>query len=142
MSDDFLKARRIVLIFHGVDTFANITLNNNTIGEISNMFLRYMFDVTDYIEVRRSNECESMRTDNVSCSCENFQEGRNLLKVAFRSAVKVAEDLYNEQKKSYIVQPVCVPKEYNGICHVNHIRKMQASFSWDWGPAFPSFGIW
>ncbi|XP_032664482.1 beta-mannosidase [Odontomachus brunneus] len=119
VSDDFLRARRIVLIFHGVDTFANITLNNHAIGETSNMFLRYMFDVTNYIE-----------------------EGKNVLKVAFRSAVKVAEDLYNEQKKSYIVQPVCVPKEYNGICHVNHIRKMQASFSWDWGPAFPSIGIW
>lgn len=70
------------------------------------------------------------------------QEGQNLLQVAFRSAVKVAEDLYNEQKKSYIVPPVCIPKEYNGQCHVNHIRKMQASFSWDWGPAFPSVGIW
>lgn len=71
-----------------------------------------------------------------------MQKGQNLLKVIFRSAVKVAEDLYNEQKKNYVVPPVCVPKEYNGQCHINHIRKMQASFSWDWGPAFPSIGIW
>lgn len=71
-----------------------------------------------------------------------IQEKGNVLKVAFHSAVKIAEDLYNEQKKDYVVPPVCVPKEYNGQCHVNHIRKMQASFSWDWGPAFPSIGIW
>ncbi|XP_014472707.1 PREDICTED: beta-mannosidase [Dinoponera quadriceps] len=116
---DFPKARRIVLVFHGVDTFSSITLNDRAVGETTNMFLRYTFDVTDHI-----------------------QEGQNILKVAFRSAVKVAEDLYNEQQRSYIVRPVCVPKEYNGVCHVNHIRKMQASFSWDWGPAFPSIGIW
>ncbi|WP_407807988.1 glycosyl hydrolase 2 galactose-binding domain-containing protein, partial [Staphylococcus aureus] len=28
------------------------------------------------------------------------------------------------------------------MCHANRIRKMQASFSWDWGPAFASVGIW
>ncbi|XP_067207111.1 beta-mannosidase [Linepithema humile] len=119
VSSNFLKARKVVLVFHGVDTFANVFLNNHAIGKTSNMFLRYIFDVTDYIK-----------------------EGQNLLKVAFRSAVKVAEDLYNKQKTDYVVPPVCVPKEYNGQCHVNHIRKMQASFSWDWGPAFPSIGIW
>jgi beta-mannosidase len=27
-------------------------------------------------------------------------------------------------------------------CQVNHLRKMQASFSWDWGPSFPTVGIW
>jgi len=71
-----------------------------------------------------------------------IQEKENLLKVAFRSAVKVAEDLYNKQREDYVVPPKCVPTLYNGECHVNHIRKMQASFSWDWGPAFPSIGIW
>ncbi|XP_025995175.1 beta-mannosidase isoform X2 [Solenopsis invicta] len=119
VNDNFLKARKIILVFHGVDTFANISLNNHAIGKTSNMFLRYSFDVTDFIK-----------------------KGQNLLEITFRSAVKVAEDLYNEQKKNYIVPPVCVPTEYNGQCHVNHIRKMQASFSWDWGPAFPSIGIW
>ena len=38
--------------------------------------------------------------------------------------------------------PACVPDDYHGECHANHIRKMQASFSWDWGPAFPGLGIW
>jgi beta-mannosidase len=31
---------------------------------------------------------------------------------------------------------------FQGVCHANHIRKMQASFSWDWGPAAPSVGLW
>lgn len=62
--------------------------------------------------------------------------------VLFSSAVKEAEALYTEQALKYVVPPKCVPSSYEGECHVNHIRKMQASFSWDWGPAFPSMGIW
>jgi beta-mannosidase len=31
---------------------------------------------------------------------------------------------------------------YNGECHMNLLRKMQASFAWDWGLAAPSMGIW
>jgi hypothetical protein len=31
---------------------------------------------------------------------------------------------------------------YQGEDHANHIRKMQSSFSWDSGPAFPTVGLW
>lgn len=31
---------------------------------------------------------------------------------------------------------------YNGECHMNLLRKMQASFAWDWGLAAPSMGLW
>lgn len=56
MNGNFLKARKIVLIFHGIDTFANVSLNDHAIGETSNMFLRYIFDVTDYIKVIKEIE--------------------------------------------------------------------------------------
>ncbi|KAI4490346.1 hypothetical protein M0802_010723 [Mischocyttarus mexicanus] len=109
----------VALIFHGLDTFATIFLNDHQIGKTSNMFLKYIFYIEEYLKI-----------------------GENVLKIIFQSPVKMAEDLYNNQSLRYIVPPKCVPKEYNGECHVNHIRKMQASFSWDWGPAFPSMGIW
>lgn len=54
----------------------------------------------------------------------------------------MAKESFKNQSKNYIVYPTCVPSSYNGECHVNHIRKMQASFSWDWGPAIPASGIW
>lgn len=38
--------------------------------------------------------------------------------------------------------PKCPPDVYNGECHMNLLRKMQASFAWDWGLAAPSMGIW
>ncbi|KAK0164385.1 hypothetical protein PV328_003021 [Microctonus aethiopoides] len=105
-----------------VDTFATITLNGQEIGKTSNMFTRYSFDIKDYLM--------------------NDKNKKNLLNVTIDSAVKVAESTYNNHAKNYIVYPKCVPDAYNGECHVNHIRKMQASFSWDWGPAIPSSGIW
>lgn len=37
--------------------------------------------------------------------------------------------------------PTCSHAIQNGECHVNFIRKMQCSFSWDWGPTFASSGI-
>ncbi|XP_076234908.1 beta-mannosidase [Calliopsis andreniformis] len=119
VDDTLLNFPKLMLVFHGLDTFATIFLNHQEIGLTSNMFLKYTFDATGYLK-----------------------EGENLLMVVFSSAVKKAEILYNEQALNYIVPPKCVPNSYNGECHVNHIRKMQASFSWDWGPAFPSMGIW
>ncbi|KAK9309394.1 hypothetical protein QLX08_000885 [Tetragonisca angustula] len=119
VNDTLLNAPKVVLIFHGVDTFATILLNGHEVGETSNMFLRYTFDVTKYLE-----------------------KEQNLLEIFFSSPVKIAEILYNKQALKYVIPPICNPDSYNGECHVNYIRKMQASFSWDWGPAFPSMGIW
>ena len=64
--------------------------------------------------------------------------------VAIQSPLKYSEDKYHEHNKSkgYVIPPACIPKELQGECHANFIRKMQASYAWDWGPAFPSVGIW
>ena len=40
------------------------------------------------------------------------------------------------------VPPECPPDVYHGECNANKLRKMQASFSWDWGLAAPSVGLW
>lgn len=72
----------------------------------------------------------------------SFKPGKNNITIRFQSSVHEARKLFEAQAKQYPILPVCVPPEYNGECHANHIRKMQAAFSWDWGPAFPSVGIW
>ncbi|XP_074102182.1 beta-mannosidase-like isoform X2 [Cotesia typhae] len=119
---NMLQAQKLLLIFHGIDTFSKIKLNGHEIGKTDNMFTRYAFDIKDYI------------TNNTSSS--------NELMVIIESSMKLAKDLYYNHSKKYIVYPKCVPKTYHGECHVNHIRKMQASFGWDWGPAIPTSGIW
>ncbi|XP_017784004.1 PREDICTED: beta-mannosidase isoform X2 [Nicrophorus vespilloides] len=110
---------QIYLVFEGIDTFAEVLVNGQTVGTTNNMFVRYEFDVKDQIEF-----------------------GKNCILVHFKSPVERADFFAKRQDKYYSVLPKCVPNEYHGECHVNHIRKMQASFSWDWGPAFPSMGIW
>ncbi|XP_031328549.1 beta-mannosidase-like [Photinus pyralis] len=116
---EILSHDNINLVFDGLDTFSTILVNNIKIGISQNMFVRYVFDVTPYLQL-----------------------GINVLTVQFKSPVIKAKELFKKQSSEYIVPPLCVPPEYNGECHVNHIRKMQASFGWDWGPAFPSMGIW
>ncbi|KAJ8675359.1 hypothetical protein QAD02_011145 [Eretmocerus hayati] len=115
----YFSASHIALIFYGIDTFSTILINGVEIGKTDNMFLRYSFDIKDKLKI-----------------------GSNELQVNLRSSVKESEKLYNVQSSKYVVPPKCVPKDYNGECHVNYIRKMQASYGWDWGAAFPSMGIW
>lgn len=72
----------------------------------------------------------------------NFQPGINFIEVRFSSPVEYAKELASKQDIEYPVPPQCPPNDYRGECHINQLRKMQASFSWDWGPALASVGIW
>uniref|UniRef100_A0A1B6DET4 beta-mannosidase n=1 Tax=Clastoptera arizonana TaxID=38151 RepID=A0A1B6DET4_9HEMI len=111
------KIQNIVLTFDGLDTVTNVSLNGQHIGNTDNMFVRYHFNVKPFLKV-----------------------GTNNLEIKFTSPIFAASA--RAQQSKYNIPPKCVPASYNGECHVNHLRKMQASFSWDWGPAFPSVGIW
>ncbi|KAK5647300.1 hypothetical protein RI129_002192 [Pyrocoelia pectoralis] len=119
VDEGVLLHTNIHLVFDGLDTFSNVFVNNIKIGTTENMFVRYVFDVAPYLSL-----------------------GSNTVEVRFISPVIKSRELFKKQSEEYVVPPLCVPAEYNGECHVNHIRKMQASFGWDWGPAFPSMGIW
>lgn len=69
-----------------------------------------------------------------------FVQGEeNFLQVKFKSPIKEA---LKQVDPIDPIPPECPPQRYNGVCHMNMLRKMQASFSWDWGPAVPSVGIW
>ncbi|KAF7271446.1 hypothetical protein GWI33_015668 [Rhynchophorus ferrugineus] len=114
-----LGHNQVNLVFEGLDTFAEIIVNDVSVGTASNMFVRHIFDVREVL-----------------------QAGTNNITVFFENPVEVGQRLYNEQVQQYRIPPECPDEAYRGECHVNMLRKMQASFSWDWGPAFPSVGIW
>ncbi|XP_076814346.1 beta-mannosidase-like isoform X2 [Clavelina lepadiformis] len=105
------------LIFEGLDTVATITLNGRVLGKSYNMFVTYGFNVTGLLQT-------------------NF----NMLEVSLSSAVRYVQNVANTL--SYDIPPDCPPDVQHGFCHVNLIRKEQSSFSWDWGPAFATQGIW
>lgn len=112
-----VSKKNIFLVFHGLDTVSRVTFNNHVLGTTENMFIRYHFNVKHLLMV-----------------------GSNRIEVRFTSPVLAAKEA--ARNFPYSVPPKCVPDYYNGECHVNFLRKMQASFGWDWGPAFPSVGIW
>ncbi|CAH0400553.1 unnamed protein product [Chilo suppressalis] len=115
VTDDLLNSAVARLVLNGVDTIAYVEINGKPILTTNNMFVRYTIDVKDHLMV-----------------------GENELKLSFESPVMAA----NERSAKHFTLPECVPKNYNGECHANQLRKMQASFAWDWGPAFPSVGLW
>jgi hypothetical protein len=45
MKNEDLDHQTILLVFHGLDTIAEIFLNNQQLGSANNMFIRYRFDV-------------------------------------------------------------------------------------------------
>lgn len=54
VSRDDLSHKFLILTFHGVDTIAEIFLNEEKLGKSENMFVRYQFDVKKFlIEVRK-----------------------------------------------------------------------------------------
>ncbi len=99
----------IDLVFEGLDTIAEIFLNEKKLAETENMFLEYRFDVT-----------------------KKLLEGENHLKIIFFSPVKYVEELQDEYGE--------LPVERNP--ERIYIRKAQYSYGWDWGPIFPTSGIW
>ena len=117
---DVLAKQHIFLTAHGLDTIATVTLNDQKIISAANMFVRYTTPVKSILKAKH-----------------------NTLKVHFVSAPLYAKRRFEEvQKEKYLIPPTCVPGVEKGECHVNMLRKMQASFAWDWGPAIPTAGIW
>lgn len=118
--DELLKQERVVLVAHGIDTVCKVKLNGVVLFDADNMYVRYITDVKDVL-----------------------QSTNNVIRVICESPVMYALRKHEEQvRSSYPVYPLCPPSVQNGQCHVNYIRKMPCSFSWDWGPSFPSTGIW
>ena len=62
----------------------------------------------------------------------------------FTSPVAYALNEYemHERKYGYPVYPPSVVPAFRGENKAQMIRKMQSSFSWDWGPSYASSGIW
>ncbi|KAK6181474.1 hypothetical protein SNE40_009317 [Patella caerulea] len=114
---DILSKASVILVAEGLDTFATIIINGQTNWTTNNMFIRYVYDIKDFLKV-----------------------GSNNITIEFKSAVLMADAL--AQNSSYDIPPDCPNPAQHGECHRNFIRKEQCSFSWDWGPSFPGQGIW
>lgn len=117
LNSSFRNKNKQLLMFDGVDTVSIISLNGITLGQTDNMFQTYDFSVKGILK-----------------------DNDNVLEVSLVSPVHYAAE--RRRQSTYRLPPECPPDVQKGQCHVNFIRKEQCSFSWDWGPSFPTMGLW
>lgn len=121
VTEQFLDHEEVTLVAQGIDTVCQVVVNGILLTTTRNMFVRYSIPVKMFLKAEPE-------TNTISLKCE--------------SPVTYAKQKSDFQTRFYTVYPVCPPTVQYGQCHVNFIRKTQSSFSWDWGPSFPSQGIW
>jgi beta-mannosidase len=110
----------IELEFLGLDTFAEVYLNEVQVLKTDNMFRRWTADIK-----------------------AQAKPGTNTLRVVLRSAVQ--EGLKRLAANGYPLPAVVDWSEIGGLGdkHVSmFVRKAGYHFGWDWGPRFVTSGIW
>lgn len=122
IDESILNKDKVVLNFKGLDTYADVYLNETLILKADNMF----------------------RGWEVNCK-EQLLMGENKLRIYFHSPIKIGLDIYDNYP--YIVQ-----SSANDLAKIGkvpgekwvspHVRKAPYQFGWDWGPRLVTSGIW
>nr|RBQ83252.1 hypothetical protein FVER53263_06511 [Fusarium verticillioides] len=107
------NSKSVYLIFEGLDTFAQVKLNDVVILESDNMFLSHRVDITNKLS----------------------DEGTNVLSIDFDSALLKAREI----TKQY---PDHRWELFNGEAGRLVVRKAQYHWGWDWGPVLNTAGPW
>lgn len=102
------------IIFEGLDTYAEVYLNNQLILKSNNMFVDYHQVISKYL-----------------------RDGTNLLKIVFRSAVEIGTQ---KALRNNIKYPA--DNEEGEVKVSPFIRKAAFQFGWDINPRLVSCGIW
>ena len=104
----------IDLIFDGLDTYAQVFLNDQLLGTTANMFRTWKYDVKS-----------KLRT------------GTNMLKIIF-----TPPRLANDEKAKQIGYTLPADNEEEDVKISPFSRKAPYHFGWDWGPRIIPAGIW
>ena len=113
LTPDILRRQNIELIFAGLDTYADVSLNGTVVLNADNMF----------------------RTWRIACKTV-LKAGANTLAVRFRSPIN--EVLPIMTRLNYKLP---APND-QGEKTSPFTRKAPYQFGWDWGPRFVTSGIW
>ena len=106
---------KIMLDFCGLDTHADVFLNDSLILEANNMFRSWQVDVDGILK-----------------------KGENNLRIFFHSPIKKTEPIYDNV--GYTI-PVSSNDQADKKLSI-FTRKAPYHFGWDWGPRFVTSGIW
>ena len=109
-----MKYQNLELVFEGLDTYADVYLNNKLVLKSENMFIEYKIEVRSYLNT-----------------------GGNELKIIFHSPINFNKNKLNQYP--YQLPSGC---ENTAIKVSPFTRKAAYHFGWDWGPRFVTMGIW
>ncbi len=107
-----LHNEHVDLVFKGLDTFAEVWLNDSLLGKANNMFRTWEWPVRELLK-----------------------PGVNRLKVVFRSAVREGQKL----RKAYGIN---LPHDSDPSAVSPYVRKAAYQFGWDFAPRLVGCGIW
>ena len=119
---EWMKMDRVALDFKGLDTYAQVFVNEQEVIATDNMFREYLVDIKPHL-----------------------QAGENTLRITFLSPTK-------EGLKKYDAHPFVIPVSDNDLAEIGEVeggkkvsvytRKAGYHFGWDWGPRLVPSGIW
>jgi beta-mannosidase len=112
---DFDSSRHYQLNFLGLDTYAEVSLNGQSILQADNMFRRWQVDVNGLLRAQL-----------------------NELQIHFRPPAEIVAPLLGQRPpyEQTAVNDTGTPRM------ANMVRKAQFHFGWDWGLRLLSVGIW
>ena len=114
-----LGREHVELVFEGLDTFADVYLNGQSILNADNMFRRWRVPVKAQLKA-----------------------GSNTLRIVFHSAV---EKMIPYAKSLPYILPSISTHNYGNeenIATAPYTRKAPYNYGWDWGPRYITAGIW
>jgi beta-mannosidase len=115
-----LQQDHVDLVFDGLDTFADVSLNGQHLLAADNMFRRWRVPVKNQLHA-----------------------GNNVLLVTLHSPITRLQPWLSKQ-------PYALPGEFDsafgdepkGRQTSNYVRKANYQYGWDWGPRYVTEGIW
>jgi beta-mannosidase len=114
-----LAGEHIDLVFEGLDTFADVYVNEQAVLHTDNMFRHWRIPAKPLLK-----------------------QGDNTLRVVFHSAVM--KMLPYVKSQPYVLPAISTMNGGNeeGIPTAPYTRKAPYQYGWDWGPRFVTEGIW
>lgn len=119
--EQLLEKEKVEIVFGGLDTYADVYLNDRLILQADNMFRSWIADIKEYLK-----------------------PGENNLRICFHSPVKVGLEKLEALDYKFPDPPNDL-SEIGGLVDRKvsiFTRKAPYHFGWDWGPRLVTSGIW
>ncbi|MCG7382384.1 glycoside hydrolase family 2 protein [Paenibacillus sp. ACRRY] len=120
INEDLLSQEHLEIVFDGLDTYADVYVNDQHVLSADNMFRVWNVDVKSIVK-----------------------SSGNVLRIRFRSPIQ--EDLPKLEKLGYALPASNDQSDVGGLGDKRvsiFARKAPYHYGWDWGPRFVTSGIW